>query len=185
MSDIATITTNLEHVLTKALQEEWTAQGHAMNSKIITDMEYVVKQEVNQLTISGMIYPYGNIIAAGVMASKIPFSAPSKRGGTSLYIKALQEYVKLRMHISDEKKSLSVAFAIAQTQKYSGDAWGMPTRGSYAFSSTGKRMAWVEEALKRNEGNILEAIREMCFELMTVKIDVLLTKWNAELNKAA
>jgi hypothetical protein len=183
MSDIATLTTNLEHVLSKALAEEWVAQGHEMNGKIIRDIEYVVKQETNSLTISGMMYAYGNIIAAGVQSSKIPYSGRSGRGGTSLYIQALQSYVKQRMHISDEKKSLSVAFAIAQTQKFSGDFIGMPTRGSYAYTQTGKRTAWIEEAFKHNEELIIEAIRDMAFNLLSINIDVLLTKWNVLLNK--
>ena len=182
MAEIATNTTELEHVLTKALQDEWIAQGHAMSSSIIDNIEYVVKQEAKMLSISGMIFAYGNIIAAGTMASKIPYSGRTGKGGKSLYITALQNYVKQRMRITDEQKSKSIAFAIAQTQKFSGDAWGMPTRGSYAYTKTGKRLAWIEEAFIHNEDRIREAISDMAFNLLTVKIDVLLTKWNYELN---
>ena len=178
MSEIAVITTNLEHVLSKALQDEWEAQGHSMNNKIIDTIEYVVKQETNSLTLSGMIYPYGNILAAGTKSSKIPYSGRTGRGGTSLYIQALQNYVKLRMHISDEKKSKSIAFAIATEQK----KHGMPTPGSYSFTSTGHRLQWVEDAFKRSEDKIVEAIREMTFNLLSINIDVLLNKWNALLN---
>jgi hypothetical protein len=183
MSEIATLTTELEHVLSKALEEEWIAQGHSINNKIIQDISYVVKQETNAMTISGMMYPYGMIIAAGVQSSKIPYSGRTGRGGTSLYIKALQNYVKMRMHIEDEKKSLGVAFAIAQTQKFSGDAWGMPTRGSYAFTKTGKRLEWIEEAFKHNESLIIETVRELCFQILSVDFDVILTKWSASLNE--
>ena len=182
MAEILTNIDRLKNILTKALAEEWEAQGHKMSGKMTDSIDYVVKQEVNMLTISGMIYPYGNILAAGVKSDKIPFGGRTGRGGTSLYIKALQDYVKARMNISDEKKSLSIAFAIAQTQKNSGDAWGMPTRGSYKYSKTGARLRWIEEGFKHKEGEIVETIREMCFNLLSVNFDVLLTKWNAELN---
>ena len=172
----------LKAVLTKALTEEWEAQGHSMNNAIVENIDFVVKQETDKLTISGMMFAYGNIIAAGVASSKIPYSGRSGRGGTSLYIQALQNYVKARMHIEDEKKSKSIAFAIAQTQKFSGDAVGMPTRGSYAFTKTGARLRWIEEAFKHNEDNITEAISDMCFNLLTVNFDVLLTSWQKEFN---
>ena len=183
MADILTYVDKLEHVLTKALAEEWKAQGHEMNGKIVDTIDYVVKQETNALTVSGMMYPYGMIIAAGTDSSKIPYSGRTGRGGTSLYIQALQNYVKQRMRITDEKKSLSIAFAIAHTQKFSGDWKGMPTRGSYAYSKTGKRLAWIEEAFKHNEDRIIETVREMCYELLSLNFDVILTKWQAELNK--
>lgn len=183
MAEILTNIDKLKNVLTKALSDEWIAQGHSMNNTIIDNIEYVVKQETNKLTISGMMYVYGNIIAAGVMSSKIPYGGRTGRGGTSLYIKALQDYVKARMNIQDEQKSKSIAFAIAQTQKFSGDTWGMPTRGSYAYTKTGKRLEWIEEAFKHNEDKIIESIREMCFNLLSVNFDVILAKWQAELNK--
>jgi hypothetical protein len=59
----------------------------------------------------------------------------------------------------------------------------MPTRGSYSFSSTGKRLDWVEEAFKRNEDKISEAVSDMSYNLLVAKFDVLINKWQAELNK--
>ena len=182
MSEILTNIDKVKTVITKALADEWEAQGHKMTSAITENIDYVVKQETDKLTISGMMYPYGNIIAAGVKADKIPYGGKTGRGGTSLYIKALQDYVKNRMSISDEKKSLSIAFAIAQTQKFSGDFVGMPTRGSYKYSKTGARLRWIEEAFKHNEDEIIEAIREICFNLLSVKFDVLLTQWQKDFN---
>lgn len=178
---IATDIERLEQVLSEALMNEWEAQGHSMTGKVVKEIEYKVKQDVNTLILSGMMFPYGSIQAAGVNAAKIPYSGRSGRGGTSLYIAALQDYVKNRMNISDEKKSLSIAFAIAATQKKE----GMPTSGSYKYSSTGKRTAWVEDAFKKNEDKITEAISAMSYNLLTIQLDVLLTKWQIELNKSA
>lgn len=176
---IGTDIERIQQVLTEALMNEWELQGHAMTSAVVKDIEYVVKQETNRLSISGMIYPYGNIIAAGTKSGKIPYSGRSGKGGTSLYIAALQRYVKQRMNINDEQKSKSIAFAIATEQK----KHGMPTPGSYNYSKSGKRIDWVEEAFMRSEEKIKEAIRQMAFNLLSVNIDVLLKKWNYELNR--
>ena len=182
MATIATDLEHLEHVLSEALANEWEAQGHHMTGKIVKDIEYVTKQEANKITLSGMIYAYGNIQASGVNSDKIPFSGTAKRGqgtgGISKYIQALKKYAEIRMNIP-ENKSLGVAFAIAKTQKKE----GMPTRGSYTYSNTGKRTEWIEDAFKRDEDKITEAIREMCYNLLSVQIDTLLKKWNIELNK--
>jgi hypothetical protein len=130
-----------------------------MSGALIKDIEYQVKQEVNKLTLSGLMYPYGGYLATGVSKDKIPFSPRSmgfkaSKAGTSKYIEGLQNYAKQRMGISDDKKSLGVAFAIAQTQK----KYGMPTPASVFYSKTGQRTEFIAEAFKKNEDRIKAAI---------------------------
>jgi hypothetical protein len=152
-----------------------------MGGNVVKTIKYVVKQEADAMTIEGYMYPYGSINAAGVKANKIPFSGTKPRGqggGTSMYIQALQKYVQQRMRINDDKKSLGIAFAIAKTQKRE----GMPTKGSYSYSSTGKRTEWIGEALSKNEEKLLEPIREMCYELISVKFDTMIDSWQREFN---
>jgi len=176
---IATDIEKLQHVLNEALMDEFEAQGHRMTGKVVQDIEYVVKQHTDMISIAGMMYPYANYLAAGTSAGKIPFSGRTGSGGTSLYIEALKNYARQRMGIENDKKALSVAFAIAHTQKKQ----GMPTQGSYRFSRTGKRTEWVGDALKNNEDKISEVISSMAFNLLTVKLDVLIKKWQIELNR--
>jgi hypothetical protein len=159
--------------------DEWEAQGHKMSGKVYKEIEYQVKQTVDTLTLSGFMPFYGNIIAAGVKSGKIPYSGRTGRGGVSKYIQALQRYAQARMGIEDEKKSLSVAFAIATVQKKG----GMPTQGSYKYTSTGKRTDWVEEAFKKNEDKITEAVRDMSRDVLSVKLDVLIAQWQIALSK--
>jgi hypothetical protein len=179
MAQIGTNIERLQQVLSESLMNEWEAQGHSMSGKVVKDLEFKTKQEANKLILEGFMYPYGSIQAAGVSASKIPYSGRTGRGGTSQYIQALQNYVKQRMNIPDEKKSLGIAFAIAATHKKE----GMPSKGSYAYSSTGKRLVWIEEAFKNNEDKIMEAISEMSYNLLSVQLDVILNKWQIEINK--
>jgi hypothetical protein len=165
-------------VLRKLLTDEWTAQGHNMSGKLIETIEYVVEEAGAMLTISGMMLPYGAILNSGTPRARIPYSGNSGRGGTSMYIQALQSWIQARMNITDEKKSLSIAFAIAKTQKRE----GMPTIGSYNFSSNGMRLYWIEEALSKGEDAITTVLRDMCWEILSVKLEVLLTKWQYEFN---
>ena len=81
---IGTDIEKLEQILSEALMNEFEAQGHSMTGKLIKDIEFVTKQEVNKLTISGYMYPYANYLAAGTKAANIPFSGRTGRGRTSL-----------------------------------------------------------------------------------------------------
>jgi len=169
----------LENIITEALMEEWEAQGHSMTGAVVKEIEYKVNQTVDILTLSGYMPYYGNILAAGVKAEKIPYSGRSGRGGVSKYIQALQRYAQARMGISDNKKSLSVAFAIANTQKKS----GMPTPGSYRYTSTGKRTGWVEEALRKGENKITTTVREVTNNYLKINLDAMISQWQIELNR--
>ncbi len=52
---IFTDTERLQQVITEALLNEWEAQGHSMTGKIVKDIEWKVKQEVEKLTLSGYL----------------------------------------------------------------------------------------------------------------------------------
>lgn len=178
MAEILTYVDKIENVIREVLEAEWKAQGHEMNGAIIRDIEFKVDHKEDTLTISGFIYPYGNIIASGVASAKIPFSGRTGAGGTSKYIEGLRNYVKARMGITDEKKSLSIAFAIANEQKKA----GMPTPGSFRFSMTGKRKDWIEEALKKGSDAIAEEAKKIAYELVSIKFDAIVKQWQYELD---
>jgi len=177
--NIAADIERLEKVLSDMLLAEWEAQGHSMGGKVVRDIEYKVQQETTRIILSGFMYPYGGYIAKGIKPGKVPYSGRTGRGGTSLYIQALQRYAQQRMGITDAKKSLSIAFAIATTQKRE----GMPTYHSYSYSSTGKRMDWIEEAFRKNEPRITEAISLLTFNSLSVQFDVMIAKWQTLLNQ--
>lgn len=167
----------LNLVITELLTDEFEAQGHTMTNKLVDDIEYKVRFELESIIIEGMMYPYGSILDRGVKPGKVPFSGTGKKGGISLYIKALQKYARLRMNISSDREALGVAFAIAHTQRRE----GMPTYDSYRFSSTGKRMDWIEEALRKNR--LTQAVTTLSFNIYSIDIDTFVKKWNVELNK--
>jgi hypothetical protein len=158
----------LQSILTDALRAEWEAQGHSMTGKVINDIEYKVKQETDNLTIEGYMYAYANYQAQG---AKWPNKRPP--------IAPLQEYVKNRMGITDEKKSKSIAFAIAATLKKE----GLPTSGGMKYSSTGKRSDFIGEALKKSEEKLTDVISAMTLNQLNISMDTLIEKWNVLLNQ--
>lgn len=162
--------------LKKALLQTWTDQGHYMNGNIISTMEFVVNETDKYIDIIGMMSKYGAYIEAGVNKSKIPFTPPSDRDRKSLYIQALARYAQLKMHVS-EKESLGVAFAIAYKQKRE----GMPTKGSFAFSKTGKRTQWIQDTLKSNTDLISQFILANFGILIGAQIDNLILEKNIKL----
>ena len=160
----------LEIVINEALAKEWEAQGHHMTGKIVKEIQWQSKHETNRLILTGFIYPYGKYQASG---AKWPNKRPP--------VGPLQKWVQLRMGLDDDKKSKSIAFAIATALKKN----GMPLPGSFKYSSTGKRTDWIEEALIKNDEKISEAIGKLGENIVSTEIDILVKKWNVELNKAS
>jgi len=135
-----------------AVVNEWKAQGHNLTGKAISEIETIVKFQVNELQITGLVLDYMAINNQGVTADRIPYYPGSGRK-TSKYIDGLIEYAKKRMGESD-KEAKSIAFAIASKHKKE----GMPTRASARFSSTGRRTGFIEIALEKNNAKFIELI---------------------------
>ncbi len=154
---------DLEQFLRRELLKEWTAQGHFMNGKVVSEAEFVTKTTVNLLTMDLYVPIHGAFMETGTGAAKIPYSGRSGRGGRSKYIQALISYVQKRMRITELTQAKSIAFAIAETQRKE----GMPTRGSYRFSTTGKRTGWIQTVFDRNE----TAIRDFLFRHIAVVLE--------------
>ena len=98
----------------------------------------------------------------GVSPPRIPYGTYTG-AATSQYIEGLKTYAKLRFRASDED-ALGIAFAIAKKHKKE----GMPTSGSYDFSTTGKRTRYIEETIK----------------IITKDIEKLIGKLNVEFTNA-
>lgn len=137
-----------------AIVNEWKAQGHNLTGKAINEIETVVKFNINELTITGLVLDYMAINNRGVTADKIPYT-PNSGNRTSKYIQGLIDYAKKRMGASD-KEAKGIAFAIASKHKKE----GMPTRASARFSSTGKRTGFIETAINKIEPELKNLIEK-------------------------
>lgn len=168
----------IQKTVVDAISKLFEEQGHYMTGALIEKLEWAVKSESDKIVMELYMNKYGIYINNGVKASNIPFSQPSGRGGRSKYIGALQNYVQRRMGLS-EKKSLSVAFAIAQTHKKE----GMPTKASSRFSQSGKRTGFLDEAVQ-NSGSIVEdQLSKLYQKMFELKLGNILVERIKLLNK--
>jgi len=145
-----------------ALADEWEKQGHQMNGSRMESIEFEVFDAKGAMIIDVFGSKYHKYINEGVPANRIPFQ-PGSGKKTSLYIDALQNYAKKRMG-AGEKESKSIAFAIAHKQKKE----GMPTKGSFDFSTTGKRTGFIEATLEGDA--VFDSLSDL-FELQ-INLDI-------------
>lgn len=171
MNERSIIISDFKIALKEAMFREWRAQGHAMSSAMThLKIESVDKRVSLEISVYGA--PYYGYVNKGVKASQIPFRAGSG-AGHSLYIEALTRYAERRMGLSG-REALSVAFAIAKTQKRQ----GMPTRNSYSYSSTGRRTGFIEEMLK-NEKRLFDTFAGKLFDqIIEETVDVMFKSTN-------
>jgi hypothetical protein len=136
--------------LIEMLAEEFRLQGHSMDGTFEKEMEYQVTG--NSVKIYGM--HYAKYIDKGVQPQNIPYSPGTRSGAKkSKYIQGLADYVLKRMGVGGAQ-GLSIAFAIAKTQKRE----GMPTDNSHKYSQTGQRTGFIDAALIKNDRQLTDMI---------------------------
>jgi hypothetical protein len=163
----------IKKLLHDALMAEWRAQGHYITGKVVEEIEYEINQTFEGVSITGLMPAYGGYINEGVSAANIPFS-PGSGAGKSKYIEGLIGFVQKRMAVATLQEAKSVAFAIAHTQKRQ----GMPTIGSYKYTSTGKRTEWVNDALRKNLDKLGGYIREFYADYMRSQFQELIVTYS-------
>ena len=149
-------------LLVKALRRQYTLQGHRLTGTLNASIESVVKLTVTGANIQILMNDYGIILNNGTPASRIPYNpARRSRAGRSKYIEGLQKFARLRFGLSG-KEALSAAFAIAKKQAQQ----GMPTRGSFRFSKTGRRTGAIEAALSDVDRELTQLTEQFLEELI-------------------
>lgn len=134
------------------MRGELKAQGHNLTGRLSESLEYEIEVQGDVIVATMECEDYGLSIEFGVPASRIPYT-PGGGGGTSKYIQGLIRFWNLRGVTGRE--GVRAAFATAAKHKRE----GMPTRSSYAFSSTGARTGFASTVIERDLdliGRILE-----------------------------
>jgi len=138
----------------RGLVKELHAQGHHLTGALERSIQYEVRREAGRVTAIMTANDYGIFMEFGVPASRIPYGGKRRGGGggKSKYIQGLVRFFELRgVH---GREALSAAFATARKQKRE----GMPTRGSYAFSSNNRRTGFVRNTLEQYLPKITEIV---------------------------
>mgnify|MGYP006348231797 CR=1 FL=1 len=139
----------------KEAQSELRQQGH----RVTGETEKSFKADVKVLGayhFEGVILVKTSaiILNYGVSASKVPYSGGRGRGGTSKYIQALLNWAALVKPDLNDKERKSFVFAVAKKAKQEGH----PTKGSYKYSSNGRRKDWIEYSIEINKDTIQKII---------------------------
>ena len=148
-------------LIVDALKRQFILQGHRLTGKLNSSIESIVKLTSTGANIQIVLESYGIIINNGVPKSRIPYTPGEARGKTSKYIQGLEKFAQLRFGLSG-KAALSAAFAIARKQKQQ----GMPTKGSFRYSKTGKRTGAIEAALEDVDAKIVKLTEQFLEEII-------------------
>lgn len=124
------------------IRDEIKAQGHRASGRLMDSLEREVIADIlnGEWTANILMEDYGRYVNDGVRASRIPYQRGSGRR-TSKYIAGLLDWAAIVRPELDEKSRRSFVFAVAA--KHAKE--GMPTAGSYAFSTNGRRLAFAEQ----------------------------------------
>lgn len=120
-------------VFEDALKKELRGQGHYLTGAAEGSLTVTLDEAKDKAGIAGEGVFYIGILNDGVKANRIPYGGIGNGAKTSKYIQGLIRFWRLRG--LGEKEAVRAAFATAKKHKRE----GMPTRGSYAFSSNGRR----------------------------------------------
>lgn len=150
--NLQSIVADLMKELQSALRAELEAQGHKLTGNLSKSIMYEISVNGNE-AVGQMFYEdYGVYINLGVSAQKVPFGSGRGRGGTSEYIQGLISFWEKRGLTG--RDAVGAAFATAHVHKRD----GIPSRGSYKFSSTGERTGFVRTAINDNKIKELERL---------------------------
>jgi hypothetical protein len=143
-----------------AVRNELEAQGHKMDGNLSKSIQYEVKAEATKVLIEYSFLEYGMALNYGVKPSKIPYRQGSG-AKESKFIDGLKYFVLKKMG-KVGKEAEGIAFAIAKKMKTE----GMPTKGSYKYSTNGRRLNWIGEGLKEANPKVIAAINKIVPEVI-------------------
>ena len=147
---------DISNVIISALVEEIKLQGHNDTGKLINSFESTETETGKKTTIEILFFNYGMFLNYG------------RKPGSYVPFAVLFDWVKRRLNLSG-LQARSATFAI--NQKIFKE--GSPTKGALKQSSTGKRTQFIDDALKRKDKEITEAISEYFANVISKKIEVI------------
>ena len=149
---------NLAELLKEEMRQQLKIANHIMTGDLVESIESRILSTIEGRKIEIWLNSYGIALDQGVPADRIPFSEPSGRGGRSKYIEGLQRFAQLKLGVTDNRKSLGIAFAIARKHK----KVGMPVKGPTQF---------IQKTLDATEDDIIRFAEDWAEAIFQAKID--------------
>jgi hypothetical protein len=131
-------------IIEAGIREESRAQGHYLTGGMENSLSSIAGRIGLLRILTGTAVEYTRFVNNGVSAGRVPFQQGSG-AGKSAYIEGLRQFFILKG--LSPKEALGAAFATAKTHKKE----GMPSKGSYRYSSTGSRTGMIEAAMTKKE----------------------------------
>ena len=149
---------NLAELLKEEMRQQLKIANHIMTGDLVESIESRILSTIEGRKIEIWLNSYGIALDQGVPADRIPFTEPSGRGGRSKYIEGLQRFAQLKLGVTDNRKSLGIAFAIARKHK----KVGMPVKGPTQF---------IQKTLEATEDDIIRFAEDWAEAIFQAKID--------------
>lgn len=159
-------------LLMNEFKSELKKQGHVNTGKLLNSIDFKIQNILDNTVSTFFFEEYGFIVDNGVSADRIPYSGRTGFGGRSKYIEGLMKYFRSKGF--NNKKAKSLAFATANVHKRE----GMPTRGSYKYSSTGQRTGFVQIAFDNVEVKINDTILRSLENKIQNIVEIYISKLN-------
>jgi len=131
---------DLANIIIDSLKAEIQAGGHTMTGDLLNSIEAEVQSGVLVNKIIILMNDYGLAIDQGVPPERIPYTEGSG-ARTSKFIEGLKRFAQIKLGISDQRKQLSVAIAIAKAAKKK----GLPIKGPARF---------IDAAIRKTESAV-------------------------------
>ena len=149
---------NLADLLKEEMRQQLKIANHIMTGDLIESIESRILSTIEGRKIEIWLNSYGIALDQGVPPDRIPFTEPSGRGGRSKYIEGLQRFAQLKLGVTDNRKSLGIAFAIARKHK----KVGMPVKGPTQL---------IQKTLDATEDDIIRFAEDWAEAIFQAKID--------------
>lgn len=149
---------DLAELLKEEMRQQLKIANHIMTGDLVESIESRILSTIEGRKIEIWLNSYGIALDQGVPPEKIPFTEPSGRGGRSKYIEGLQRFAQLKLGVTDNRKSLGIAFAIARKHK----KVGMPVKGPTQF---------IQKTLDATEDDIIRFAEDWAEAVFQAKIE--------------
>ena len=136
------------------MRSELKAQGHYNTGKLHDSIEYTIEIKGDKVTATMESEDYGLVMDFGVKPEKIPYTRGSG-AESSKYIEGLIAFFISKGKDEDEAKGY--AFATANKHKEG----GMPTTGSFAYSTNGRRTGFASTTLEKDIEEVARTIEDV------------------------
>lgn len=128
----------LDKTLEEDLKTELRLQGHYLTGQLERSITSDLAEDGKGVTLDVVAADYINQLETGLLPDEIVFN--------DAYTSGILRYVELRFKVAG-KEAIAIANKIIAAHARE----GMPTRGSYKFSETGKRTEVLEDTYNTHE----------------------------------